>query len=117
MSIVARQPESAESAPATDAAGQLWLETFAAHVGERFMLETPTGEGTATLELVEAEALPAQPGMPRAEPFVLLFRGSGDTRLGQGMVRVSHPRTGPIDLFVVPVLGHGEGAYYEAVFN
>jgi hypothetical protein len=93
------------------------LETFSPCVGERFVVEALLREGESALVLVAAEALPPQPGAPRERPFVLLFRGPADTGLGQGMVRLSHPRTGPVELFVVPVVGRGEGAFYEAVFN
>jgi hypothetical protein len=93
------------------------LETFSPCVGERFAVETATGGGEKTLELVEARALPPQPDAPRKCPFVLLFRGPADNGLGQGMVRLGHPRIGAIALFVVPVHGPDDCAYYEAIFS
>jgi hypothetical protein len=93
------------------------LETFSPCVGERFAVEAAGREGETALELVEAKALPPRPGTPREQPFLLLFRGPADGGLGQGMVRLSHPRTGPVELFVVPVLDRDDGAYYEAVFG
>jgi hypothetical protein len=119
MSTLAQRPETTDGASSRDSdtpeatTGLPDLEKFSRCVGGRFTVD---GAETA-LELVAAEALPSQPGAPRERPFALLFRGSPDTGLGQGVIRASHPRTGPVELFVVPVFGRGEGAYYEAIFN
>ena len=122
MSNLAQQPEAGNRARRRDSGKPRGatlpdLETFSACVGERFGVESAAREGETALELVEARALPSRPGMPREQPFALLFRGPTDSGLGQGMVHLTHPRTGPVELFVVPVLDRDDGTYYEAVFG
>jgi hypothetical protein len=106
-----------DRAGTVDATALPRLETFSPCVGEPFAVEASAGEDEMALELIEAKALPAQPGLPRARPFVLLFRGPAGIPLGQGMVRLGHPRAGPVELFVVPVAGQDDGQYFEAVFS
>jgi hypothetical protein len=88
---------------------------FEPFVGETFLVEAE-GE-TYELDLIEAKAMPVANGAPRQDPFSLLFRGSADCVLVQGMVRSTHARTGGHHLFLVPVGMDGHGKLYEAIFN
>lgn len=91
------------------------LADFSPLVGEAF--EAHASDGTVALTLVEALALPSQPGAPREEPFSLLFRAAPDCLLGQGTVRLEHGGIGTVDLFLVPMRPDQNGTYFEAVFN
>ncbi|MCC5809398.1 MAG: hypothetical protein JJU06_03410 [Ectothiorhodospiraceae bacterium] len=73
------------------------------------------GQEAVTARLVRVARLtgPGQGG----EPFSLLFRADMKQALPQGIVRISHPRLGDHDVFLVPV-GQGQDSIdYEAVFN
>lgn len=92
------------------------LETFSPHVGQAFRL-VPQGGDPLEMELVEAEALRSQPGAPRQDPFSLVFRGPPGVNLGQGMQTLTHPETGDVLLFLVPIAQSGESILYQAIFN
>jgi hypothetical protein len=95
----------------------LELADFTAHVGSAFRLRL--ADGTA-LELVLQEAtahphLPPQPGRRRG--FSLVLRSALPGHLPQGIYRLEHESTGPMELFLVPIGPRGGGMCYEAVFN
>jgi hypothetical protein len=92
------------------------LATFSPHVGQKFRLAQEGGEALE-MELVEAEALRSHPGAPRQDPFSLVFRGPPGVNLGQGMQTLTHPETGEVALFLVPVGQSGQSVLYQAVFN
>lgn len=69
-----------------------------------------------TFELVEATALTAQPNASR-EPYSLVFRGSSEPVLEQGIVAMIHPEMGDIAIFLVPIGPDSQGMCYEAVFT
>lgn len=87
-------------------------DAFAANLHTSFLILFPSH--TLSLTLVE---LTDQPSSPRLETFSLLFRGPADTLLPQGMYAIRHDQMGTAELFLVPVARHGDGLYYEAVFN
>lgn len=53
----------------------------------------------------------------RQERFSLVFHGSRDILLRQGMYQLQHNQLGAFELFLVPVGQDHDGVYYEAVFN
>ena len=49
--------------------------------------------------------------------FSLYLRGPRESRLPQGMVTITHPVHGDLEIFVTPVADEPAGIRYEAVFN
>jgi hypothetical protein len=91
---------------------------FAQWLGTEFRVATESG-GEVALKLVEAKSLPAQRGVPRPEPFSLIFRGSPDRPLDQRIHTMEHDQLGRLGLFLVPI-GPGSdgcGPYYQSIFN
>lgn len=89
---------------------------FDPYVGSAFHVRTEAG--SPPLQLSEVRRLPAQPGAPREEPFVLTFCGPPDTPLAQRTHALEHPEAGVVEIFLVPIGPDGTGALgYEAVFN
>jgi hypothetical protein len=66
------------------------------------------------LELIKVEEFASPPGQ---EQFSLLFRGTPDVSLSQGMYKMEHEKMGTSDLFLVPIARNQDGFYYEACFN
>ena len=86
---------------------------FSGALNTHFHLHTDTGE-FVDLELIELKDGSALPGQ---EQFSLKFRGPGQFILPQKTYHMDHDRSGPFDLFIVPI-GRGENElYFEAVFN
>lgn len=85
---------------------------FRVHLESRESLE---------VELIEVSDLaPPAPGSERSlrgQPFCIVFRGPKDVPLPQKIYRVDHEKTGPLELFLVPIGPCREGLCYEAVFN
>jgi hypothetical protein len=74
-------------------------------------------EGLALeLDLVVAEVLKPQPGLPRP-PFALVFRGPMQPILPQRIYPLHHQALGALDIFLVPIGPDEVGQRYEAVFN
>mgnify|MGYP006981763463 CR=1 FL=1 len=67
------------------------------------------------LKLVEVTKLGASARQGGA--FSLLWQGPNTPVLGQEIHRLSHPKTGNHDLFLVPVAQKEDGIQYEAVFT
>jgi hypothetical protein len=91
------------------------LALFAPLIGQRFTLDGIHAAGS--LALIEAAALPAQPGAPRADPFALVFRATGEHRLTQGLARLTHASLGAVELFLVPIGQDAQGQHFQALFN
>ncbi len=51
------------------------------------------------------------------EQFSIVFRGSLEGFLGQGLRELSHDEMGDFALFLVPIKQDDNGFYYESVFN
>ena len=73
-----------------------------------------TPEKHVDLELTEISEVRRVPGQ---EQFSIVFRGSKEFFLGQGIRVLSHDTLGEFELFVVPIRQDAQGFYYEAVFN
>ena len=89
----------------------LTYEDFAPLVGTTFALADAPGE----LVLIEAEALPATSGAPRA-PFSLLFEGPSQPILEQQIHTIRHATLGALELFLVPLSRGGDAVRYQAIF-
>ncbi len=87
--------------------------TFAENMNSTFRLYTAPDQAMP-VELVE---LSEGRSSPQQTVFSVVFRGSPDTVLSQGMYRMEHDKLDPFDLFLVPIRRDKEGTYYEAVFN
>lgn len=86
---------------------------FASHVNTVFRIYVDD-TNTIEAELVEVSELKLS---PRQERFAIVFRGSNEPFLGQGMRRFSHDQMGEFALFLVPISKDDRGTNYEAVFN
>jgi len=51
------------------------------------------------------------------EQFSVVFDCSDIQIFDQGVYRVSHPKLGDFELFLVPIFGDDQGVHYEAVFT
>lgn len=89
----------------------LTREDFAPLVGTTFALADAPGE----LVLIEAEALPAVSGAPRA-PFSLIFKGPLQPMLEQQIHAFRHATLGALELFLVPLSRKGDAVHYQAIF-
>lgn len=73
-------------------------------------------DGPVELKLIECTGLTSHAGEFR-EPFSLLFRGPVEPVLAQKIYTLHNERTGPLDIFLVPVERDAAGLKYQAVFN
>ena len=92
------------------------LETFLAHVGERFRLRLEPGE-TVELELVEATEVGAGGGAAARSQFSVVFRGPSEPVLAQRIYAFEHDELGAFELFIVPIGRDEAGTSYEAAFG
>lgn len=97
-----------------------WLTCadFAPHVGDSFTVSV--GDSTLVLSLLEAVESgaaggPGPEGRTRQQ-FVVEFCGPLEPALEQGIVSLTHPVMGDLDLFLVPIGRTPEGLRYEAAF-
>lgn len=88
-------------------------EAFTEHANSKFQVEVDENN-EVELDLTEVSELKLY---PEQEEFVLLFRGPGDTFLGQGARYFKHDKLGRFEMFIVPIRQDEQGFYYEAVFN
>ncbi|WP_417714197.1 DUF6916 family protein [Pseudophaeobacter arcticus] len=72
-------------------------------------------EAPVTLKLIEVTKLGA--GERDGGAFSLLWQGPLSPILTQEIHRLSHPKTGDQDVFLVPVAQKEAGFQYEAVFT
>jgi uncharacterized protein DUF6916 len=86
---------------------------FTENLNTSFTLEHPRW-GTVIVELVSVSELRE---MPRQRMFSLIFRGSLEQPLEQGMFLVTHEKMGTETLFLVPVAHEADGFRYEVIFN
>jgi hypothetical protein len=93
---------------------RLTVEDFAARLGDRFT----HADGTA-FELVEATA---HDGSGRHDPdprmpFSLVFAGPPGAVRPQGILALTHPQLGTLEIFLVPIEADATAVRYEAVFG
>jgi hypothetical protein len=94
-------------------------QSFSAHIGSRFSVSLGD-RGTVALELSEISRRPerpARPGVPRTQPFTLLFLGPLTPVLPQRIYPLQHLAFPGLEVFLVPIGPQGGHMRYEAVFN
>ncbi|MDQ3706327.1 MAG: hypothetical protein M3437_14150 [Chloroflexota bacterium] len=97
------------------------VEKFAPHVGDTFQVfydDTSAVELTlgSAAEIGNESAREWSKSSGRA-PFTLVFLGSPQFLLGQGMYRFEHAEMEPFVLFLVPIGPNEQGMQYEAIFT
>ncbi|HXF09835.1 MAG TPA: hypothetical protein VN625_03555 [Desulfuromonadaceae bacterium] len=85
-------------------------------VGEQFQIELGGKVITARLAAVTGLGFKSE-GQQERESFTLLFHGPNQYRYPQGIYRVSHPKLGSLEIFLVPLGPDEKGMQLEAVFN
>lgn len=94
--------------------------TFLPLLNTEFRIQT-SGPESFALQLVEVSDLERNSDRePKrgSKGFSLLFSGSREFQLPQGMYRLEHEAIGGFDLFIVPVVPQDDQYfYYEAIFN
>ncbi len=88
-------------------------ESYEPHVNEAFVL--PLEDGTS-LEFILTQVKRHRDNDVQ-RTFSLLFLGKFAGVLPQQICRLSHPRLGELDLFLVPLQQNRDGVLYESVFN
>lgn len=94
----------------------LTLQHFAEHLNTHFTVGTEHGDTAFTLLEAQPLSTPLLEGMTRS-PFSLLFHNPSQVLFPQGIYRMSHPDTGDVEIFLVPVARREQGFVYQAVFN
>ncbi len=87
--------------------------SFAQNINTAFALQHPQW-GSMTVDLIEVSELRET---SRQRMYSLVFRGSLEQPLQQGLYPISHEKMGNDDLFLVPIAREADGFRYEAVFN
>lgn len=83
-------------------------------VGETFRLTADQESTNLTLSAVE----PSSHTMPGARAgFSLFFDGPPEVVIQQQIHLLSNEKTGPIEVFLVPISGDAQRRRYQAVFN
>ena len=99
---------------------QLTLAASRACIGHAFSVQL-SEDMSREMVLVEVTSLGERAlrpgGTGRRECFSLVFRGPSEPVLPQAIYRFASERTGPMDVFIVPIGSDPEGSLYEAVFG
>lgn len=96
-------------APDTDLPGIPTYDDLAPHIGT-----TVPCDGGPDLELVAVDAR-LRPGATGRIPYSALLAGPLDHPLAQGVHRLDLPGTGPVELFIVPIVPEDGRARYELI--
>lgn len=92
----------------------LTASSFSPHLHTYFRVEAVQSLAIQ-LELIEVRERTSSPGQVQ---FTILFCGSTEWELPQGLYDLAHDRMGLLEnLFLVPVAKTANGYLYEAVFN
>jgi len=98
---------------------QVTREDFAQCLGQPFQIECD--ERAVEVELSAVTGLgfkSADDGeQGKRESFTLMFHAPKQSRLPQRTYRLSHPRLGALEMFLVPIGPDQKGMRLEAVFN
>jgi hypothetical protein len=90
---------------------------FEPHHGETFELSAAAGAGGGELALKLVEVKRLGTALRQGGAFSLLFVSPAGPFLPQATYRLSHPKLGTLELFLVPVGPMQGGNGYEAVFT
>jgi hypothetical protein len=91
---------------------QYIAKEFLQHLHSAFSVQ----HAGSTVELTLAEVKSVQ-STPQVEQFSLLLQGPPSPRLEQRIYSLNHEKTGPMDLFIVPVEQNERGLVYEVVIS
>ena len=95
---------------------KLTSQDFAPYLNEDFSIDFDAAEPLVAKLISVSEVGSPQPRAKR-RAFSLIFLGPLEPLLGQRIYRVTHPKIGALEIFLVPI-GHGQGGIeYEAIFN
>ena len=98
----------------TIALNELPAEDFESLVQQE--LAARAGEHPLTLTLESVWRSPYPTGRP-IPGYSLFLRGPLEMRLAQGIITLTHPQHGDLQLFMTPVGRDASGYRYEIVFN
>lgn len=94
-----------------------YFEPLLHHTFHARSWEGPPEQPPVELELVRTTAHPLAAQEGRRTPFSLFFNGPAGVPLAQGTHTVSHPTTGEMSLFLVPVARKEDRWQVQAVLN
>jgi len=104
-------PQSAFAASSSD----LEMDAYQNQLGSPFYVQTAAGD-TVEVELKEVVPSRYPPGpVGRRQPFSMIFRVPGNTRLSQDVYTVKHSRLGSASYLLVPVDSPRTCNHLEAV--
>lgn len=90
-------------------------EVFSPHVGTDF--EVLRGSEWVTVRLAEAMTSSGHRAVD-GEKFSLIFRGTPEKPLLQGIHEFKHPELGAFEIFITPIMSaHRDQRSYQAVIN
>lgn len=94
------------------------LEDFSQLIGESFEASIEEGgETMASVTLVSASSRGHSRGPEFRTPFSLVFEGPSSVPFVQQILWLSNPKTGTMNIFVVPIGDDSQIRRYEAIFN
>lgn len=96
---------------------RMTIEDFAPYQNENFSLEIENAGLTLEMKLIEVSEIGDSKTKQKWKPFSLVFLGPSQYPLNQQIHRLTHPKMGELNLFLVPIYSNQEGVQYEAVFN
>jgi len=89
-------------------------ENFSGHLNALFRIDV--AETSQELELVEVEVGDSVDPSLR-EPFTLIFQGPKDSILPEGIHNLSNDDAGSFELYIIPIVSHGDRQSYQVIFN
>jgi len=101
--------DAPDPAPESDLSGIPTYADLAANIGI-----TVACDGGPDLELIEVDARLRRSTTGKV-PYAAVLAGPLDQPLGQGIHRLDLPGTGPVELFIVPIVPQGGRARYELI--
>ncbi len=96
---------------------KLTIQDFASHQNEDFALELENAGLSLKMKLIEVSEIGSPKPQEKRRAFSLVFLGPSDYSLTQQIYRLTHPKMGELNLFLVPIGHNQEGLQYEAIFN
>jgi len=89
-------------------------ENFSGHLNALFRVDV--AETSLEFELVEVETHKSIDPSLR-EPFTLIFQGPKDPILAEGIYTLSNDGAGSFELYIIPIVSHGDRQSYQVIFN
>ena len=89
---------------------------FDPHVGTNFHLRVDETQ-EVVLALVAVRSLGHRRSEASRDPFALDFLGPAGMRLMQGIVSLSHPVAGTLEVFLTQVADKPDGSLFEVIFT